>query len=105
MESNVERAKDILLADSAVLYGIFGVIENSGHFPPDTFLNEFLMGGHDPCDQDYRMPSWKPFSLSHAEYAEVKDWWVILHPGTQESNLGADCWDDWIQEILDPPSA
>src|SRR5262249_7930489 len=76
MVGAVDAAKQVLSADEAVLYGIFGIIGNSGYFPPREFLNEFLMVGSDPCDQDGRMGRWKPFALSPGEYDEVKAWWV-----------------------------
>ncbi len=94
-------AKHVLAADEAVLYGIFGVIANSGYFPPRVFLNEFLLRGSDPCDQDGRMSDWQPLSVSPEEYRDLKAWWVARHPGTIEEALGTDCWDDWVQEILD----
>jgi hypothetical protein len=97
----VERAKQVLAADEAVLYGIFGVIRGSALFPPRALLNEFLMGGCDPCDQDGRMGRWQPFSVSPEEYQEVKTWWVSDHPGTVENGMGVDRWDDWVQEVLD----
>ena len=55
MAGAVETAKLVLEADEAVLYGIFGLIGASVYFPPRDFLNEFLMVGNDPCDQDGRM--------------------------------------------------
>lgn len=100
MSDSVKAAKMVLTANTAVLYGIFGMIESSGFFPPREFLNQFLQSGHDPCDQDRRMDSWSPFALSPQEYLEVKEWWQIAHAGANEDSLGADCWDDWVQEIL-----
>lgn len=96
----VEAAKRVLSADEAVLYGIFGVIGGAGFFPPRAFLNEFLVGGCDPCDQDGRMCPWQPFFVSPAEYDELKAWWVDNHPGAVEDSLGVACWDDWVQEVL-----
>jgi hypothetical protein len=101
MTEAVAAAKRILSADEAVLYGIYGVIGKSRFFPPRAFLNEFLMGGCDPCDQDGRMGRWQPLSLSPAEYEALKAWWVANHPGAVEESLGVDRWDDWVQEILD----
>ena len=100
MPSSIEAAKQVLAADEAVLYGIFGPIGSSGYFPPRPFLNEFLMRGSDPCDQDGRMPRWHPFTLSPDEYLAVKTWWQVGHPGAVEADLGTGCWDDWVQEIL-----
>src|SRR5262245_16266178 len=57
----LDVAKQVLTADEQVLYGIFGHIGTSGYFPPYEFLNEFLMVGCDPCDQDGRMANWQPF--------------------------------------------
>ena len=97
---SIEAAKQVLAADEAVLYGIFGIIGVSGFFPPRTFLNEFLMRGSDPCDQDGRMSDWQPFAVSPEEYGELKAWWAANHAGAAENNMGVDCWDDWVQEVL-----
>jgi hypothetical protein len=102
MAQAVETAKRVLEADEAVLYGIFGVIGGSGYFPPRDFLNEFLMVGNDPCDQDGRMSRWQPFALSPEDYEVVKAWWVAGHPDAVVSDLNVDNWDDWIQAILNP---
>ena len=101
MPGSVDTAKQVLTANEAVLYGIFGVIGSSGYFPPQTFLNEFLMVGYDPCDQDGRMGDWQPFAVSPEEYREIKAWWMAGHAGAVEDGLGADCWGDWVQEVLD----
>ena len=98
----VERAARMLVADEEVQFGIFGHIGCSGFFLPREFLNEFLMWGSDPCDQDGRMPDWTPFAVSAEEYAALKAWWAGLHPGAVEDNLGATCWGDWSQEMLNP---
>ena len=100
MPSTLDTAKQVLAANEAVLYGIFGVIGSSGYFPPRALLNEFLMRGNDPCDQDGRMDAWQPFALSPEEYREVKAWWVAGHADAVEDSLGVDSWDDWVQEIL-----
>lgn len=97
----VEKAKKVLLDDTRGLFGIFGIIETTGYFPPCSFLNEFFMEGHDPCDQDRRMESWESFLLSSSEYLELKEWWIAKHPGTEESSLDTECWDDWVQEVLE----
>jgi hypothetical protein len=97
---SVELAKWVLVADEEVQFGIFGHIAWSGFFPPRAFLNEFLMRGHDPCDQDGRMPAWPPIAVSPQEYAALKAWWVARHAGAVEDALGAACWGDWVQEIL-----
>ncbi|ODA30518.1 hypothetical protein A6X21_05665 [Planctopirus hydrillae] len=102
MGEAVLTAKKVLEADEAVLYGIFGVIGGSGYFPPRAFLNEFFLVGSDPCDQDRRMGCWQPFTLSDDEYHEVKAWWAASHPGVVASDLGVDCWSDWVQVILNP---
>jgi hypothetical protein len=102
MAGEVQAAKAVLEADEAVLYGIFGVIGSSGYFPPRAFLNEFLMVGSDPCDQDERMDRWQPFMLAPSEYEEIKAWWVAGHRGAVTSDLGVQCWDDWVQMILHP---
>lgn len=70
MHNNVALAKRILSDNSKVLYGIFGIINTSGYFPPCSLLNEFLMAGNDPCDQDGRMKNWKPFKLSSEEHSQ-----------------------------------
>jgi hypothetical protein len=98
--SSLESAKQVLEANEKVLYGIFGVIGSSGYFPPRDFLNDFLMQGNDPCDQDGRMSAWQPFAVSPEEYCQIKAWWMAGHTGAVEHALGADCWDDWVQEIL-----
>jgi hypothetical protein len=99
--SKVVLAKDVLDRNSKVLFGIFGAIQNSGHFPPLEFLNEFFMKGNDPCDQDGRMASWPPFNLTSSEYAEVKNWWLINHPGTLETDLESSTWTEWCCKILE----
>ena len=101
MLSLLELAKNVLSENTKVLYGIFGVIESSGYFPPMAFLNEFLMVGHDPCDQDGRMDSWKPFSLSFDDYISLKKWWVANHPDAVEDSLGVDSWSDWALEVVE----
>lgn len=98
----VVEAKSVLRRDEAVLFGIFGIIGGSGYFPPREFLNEFLMAGSDPCDQDGRMAHWQPFTLSPIEYDVVRAWWVASHPGAVTSDLGVGGWDDWVQVILNP---
>jgi hypothetical protein len=100
----VEKAKVVLLQNSNVLYGIFSVIKQTDCFPPREFLNDFLLGGNDPCDQDRRMSDWKPFELSSSEYFEIKQWWISQHPGALETALGAEDWDDWVREVLNVPS-
>ena len=102
MAGAVDAAKRVLAADEKVLYGIFGMIGGSGNFPPREFLNEFLMAGCDPCDQDARMDHWQPFALSPGEFDEIKAWWVYGHPNAVVSHLGVDCWDDWVSVILYP---
>ncbi len=98
---NVELAKKVLSDNSKVLYGIFGVIESSGYFPPREFLNQFLDKGNDPCDQDGRMESWTPFILNAVEYDAVKVWWLSKYPGVVINDLGATSWDDWVVEIIE----
>ena len=100
MPSSLDTAKRVLAADEAVLFGIFGVIGSSGYFPPCGILNEFLMRGYDPCDQDRRMSGWPPFEVTLEEYHELKNWWVAHHAGAVEDGLGTACWDDWVQEVL-----
>lgn len=102
MAGAVATAKRVLAADESVLYGIFGVIGRTGYFPPRQFLNEFLMIGNDPCDQDGRMDRWQPFTLSQDEYDQVKWWWAAGHHGAVASDLGVGCWTDWVQVILNP---
>jgi hypothetical protein len=98
---SLELAKWVLIADEEVQFGIFGHIASSGLFPPRAFLNEFLMLGHDPCDQDGRMSAWPPFAVSPEEYTALKEWWAARNEeGAVEDALGAACWDDWVQEFL-----
>jgi hypothetical protein len=99
-QDKITLAKRVLSDNAKVLYGIFGIINTSGYFPPRSFLNEFLMGGNDPCDQDGRMKSWKPFELSVAEYPHVLSWWQSKYPNTVENDLGVENWSDWVQVIL-----
>lgn len=101
MMDSLEIAKRVLLENSQVLYGIFGVIESSGFFPPRPFLNEFLAWGSDPCDQDGLMKRWPPLVLTEDEYEEIKTWWISLHPDAVEDSLDAACWNAWVQRILD----
>lgn len=98
---SVQLAKNVLAENARVLYGFFGIVESSGLFPPMNFLNEFLMIGSDPCDQDGRMSGWAPFELSPDEYHELKAWWISWHSGAVEDQLGVQSWSDWQQEILD----
>ena len=89
----------ILTANIHVPYGIF---DGSGYFPPLAFLNDFLLRGSDPCDQDCRMGTWRPFALTSEEYAIVTNWWLETNENAVVADLGCACWDDWVQEILDP---
>ena len=98
---NIELAKKVLKEDSEVLYGIFGIIESSGYFPPRKFLNEFLLAGDDPCDQDGRMDNWKPFTLNAEEYCVIRDWWISVNPNTVVDTLSSDSWEGWVSEMLD----
>jgi hypothetical protein len=98
--SSTDIAKRVLHEDSKVLYGIFGLIAVSPWFPPHGFLNEFFMGGNDPCDQDGRMHKWRPFSLNQIEYEEVKAWWLELHPGAVVSDLAVSSWRDWEVKLI-----
>ena len=98
---NIDHAKRVLEDNTNVLYGIFGIISGSGYFPPLLFLNEFFLAGSDPCDQDGRMGRWRRFALTLSEYEVVKAWWIENNPNTIESQLGCDCWNDWVQEILE----
>ena len=97
----LESAKRVLAANEAVLYGTFGVIGSSGVFPPREFLNVFLARGGDPCDQDGRMGRWEPFAVTPEEYPALLAWWSASHPGAAEDGLGAVCWDEWLQAVLD----
>lgn len=98
---NIDHAKRVLEDNTKVLYGIFGIISGSGYFPPLPFLNEFFLAGSDPCDQDGRMGRWRRFALTLSEYEVVKAWWIENNPNTIESQLGCECWNDWVQEILE----
>ena len=100
MNTTTKLAKSILEDNQNVLYGIFGVVVSSSWFQPANFLNELLQGGGDPCDQDGRMPTWSPFSLTAREYEEVKQWWLELHPQSQVSDLGVEDWSEWSFEII-----
>jgi hypothetical protein len=97
---NLEAAKQILAANEAVLYGIFGVIGTSRLFPPRTFLNEFLASGSDACDQDGRQPRWLPITVSPEEYADLKAWWIAGHANAVEDDLGASTWSSWVQALI-----
>ncbi|WP_197065295.1 hypothetical protein [Massilia sp. 9096] len=97
---SVKLAKEVLLSNEAVRFGVFGIVATSGYFPPRQFLNEFLRAGTDPCDQDQRMPPWKPFSLSADDYLIVKAWWIARHSGAVESSLGATNWNDWAVVVI-----
>jgi hypothetical protein len=101
VQDKIALAKKVLTEDTKVLYGIFGVINTSGYFPPHKFLNEFFLIGNDPCDQDGRMTVWWPFKLSEDEYLKVFTWWKLEYPNTVVDNLGTDNWNDWVQEILE----
>lgn len=98
---NIDHAKRVLEDNTNVLYGIFSIISGSGYFPPLPFLNEFFLAGSDPCDQDGRMGRWRRFALTLSEYDVVKAWWIENNPNTIESQLGCDCWNDWVKEILE----
>jgi len=99
---SLEMARRVLAANEDVPFGIFGIISSCPYFPPRDFLNEFLMGGSDPCDQDGVIGGWLPFTVSPEEYRELLAWWQAAHPGAVASDLGVGCWDHWIQVILNP---
>ncbi len=101
MMNFVEKTKGILNENTTVLYGIFGIISDSGFFPTRKLLNEFLLKGNAPCDQDERMDHWKPFELKTKEYSEIKKWWIGLYPNAVESDLEQKSWEDWVQIIID----
>jgi hypothetical protein len=48
------------------------------------------------------MGTWRPFALTSEEYATVKNWWLETNENAVVADLGCACWDDWVQEILDP---
>ncbi len=98
---SVELAIKILKENSNVLYGVFGIIETTQYFPPKNFFNQFLEKGNDPCDQDGRMESWKPFNLNDIEYKEIKEWWLSKHPEVTVNSLGASSWNEWQSIILE----
>lgn len=100
MLDSIKAAQTVLTENASVMYGIFGIVESAGFFPSREFLNEFFQSGHDPCDQDGRMAPWSPFSLGIEDYLSIKEWWMANHPGAIEDDLGAECWDDWVQELL-----
>ena len=100
MHDHVVLAKRVLSENTKVPYEIFGIIDTSGYFPPRLFLNEFLIGGSDPCDQDERMENWTPFALSEEEYSIILSWWQTKYPGTVEDRLNANSWSDWVPKIL-----
>lgn len=94
-------ANAILLRNEHVMYGIFGLVAGSGCFPPRPLLNQFLAQGCDPCDQDGRMEAWQPFALSELDYLLVRDEWMARHPGARVDALGAVCWADWAEQIIE----
>lgn len=98
MKYNDALAKQVLSDNTKVLYGIFGVIQTSGYFQPRTFLNDFFLGGNDPCDQDGRMGSWEPFELTINEYSSVLRWWQSNYPASVEDELDVESWNDWVLE-------
>jgi hypothetical protein len=97
----LEKAKEVLLANTIVPYGVFGVIEGSGYFPPRFFLNEFFMSEYDPCDQDGRMGRWEAFSLSNEDYLILKQWWICRNPDTVEDSLSTNCWLEWVEKVFE----
>ena len=101
MQDHIALAKQVLSENTKVLYGIFGIIDTSGYFPPRIFLNEFLMQGNDPCDQDERVESWQPFELSEAAYNLVVSWWQLKYPGAVVDSLNSENWSDWVQAVLE----
>ena len=101
MPEALEAAKRVLAANEAVRFGIFGVVGSSGVFPPRVFVNQFLARGSDPCDQDGRMGRWVPFAVPPDAYQPLLAWWTAGHPGAVEDGMGAACWDDWVQELLE----
>ncbi|MFT3781033.1 MAG: hypothetical protein QM790_03445 [Nibricoccus sp.] len=104
-DKELSLAKNILTGDTEVLYGIFGLVASSGYFPPRRFLNEFFAVGCDPCDQDNRMCTWKPFELTEDEYQHIKSWWQSLYPDAVEDSLGVSDWSDWSVVIIHGPDA
>lgn len=95
-------AIEILKENSKVLYGIFGEVESSNYFPPRVFLNEFLMQGNDPCDQDGRMDNWQPFEVSDDEYISVLNWWIENKSSNAKvEDLGVNNWNDWAVELIE----
>lgn len=101
MTSKSERAKAVLLANMNVRFGIFGAVASSNYFPPHKFLNEFLLGGSDSCDQDGRMAPWQPFALTAKEFAVVEAWWRESHPGAVTDALDAESWREWAVGMLE----
>jgi hypothetical protein len=99
--TSVEIACRVLSQNETVQFGIFGLIGKSEYFPPFQFLNEFFMKGHDPCDQDQRMPKWNAFELNSEEYETVRRWWVSDHPSAIKELPDVSCWADWVHEILE----
>ncbi len=97
---NTEIAKNVLSENAKVLFGIFGVIESSGYFPPRRLLNEFLSGGSDPCDQDQRMERWTPFTLNELEYEDVKRWWLSEHPDAIVDDFSVSNWSEWSVHLI-----
>lgn len=97
----IERAIKVLTENTKVLYGFFGVVEQSPFFPPCSFLNEFFQKGFDPCDQDSRMRNWEPFELNLQEYEAVASWWLKNHPNSTINALEVKNWDDWQIKIIE----
>lgn len=103
--NHIVQAIEVLARSSSLQGGIFRAISASLWFPPLSLLNEFLLSGHDACDQDERMRNWLPFSLSEDEYRQVKQWWLEKHPGATEDSLAQTNWRDWTVELLERQDA
>ena len=94
------RAVDVISRNSQVRYGTFSIIDSSGVFPPREFLNTFLLGGSDPCDQDSTMKPWKPFELSVDEYEVVFGWWQSGHNASVVDSMECDSWGGWVAKLI-----
>ncbi len=66
----------------------FKIIDGETYFPPLKVMNDFLIQGHDPADQDDLYPRWNPFEIDENTYRQLKLWWITDNPDAKEDWLG-----------------